>query len=319
MVSGRHVDQLRVDAEPAAGLAHAAFEHGPHAQLLADVADVGVLALEREARGPRGHVQGRDVGQHADDLLGDPVAEVLGVRIRAHVAKGQHRDRCLRGGRDEPAARAARPRRRVLPLGAVAGSIQHAQGERQVPGGLESRAGVLLQAVDQDLLELRRHGPAGVREGRRLLAKQRDHRLGGGSPSEGISTRDHLVEDDSGREDVGLRPGRLAPQLLRGHVADGAEHDAGGRARRRHPGERRIRLRHAHALGQAEVENLEVAVVAHDDVLGLQVPVHDPLVVRRGQALGDLQRERSRLAAPGGRPRLIRSRNVSPSNSSMTA
>ena len=42
-------------------------------------------------------------------------------------------------------------------------------------------------------------------------------------------------------------------------------------------------------LGQAEVEDLDAAILRHEDVLGLQVPMHDPFLVRGGQPVSDLE------------------------------
>ena len=42
-------------------------------------------------------------------------------------------------------------------------------------------------------------------------------------------------------------------------------------------------------LGEAEVEDLDVAVAGHEDVVGLQVPMHDTLAVGGGESLRDLQ------------------------------
>ncbi len=49
-------------------------------------------------------------------------------------------------------------------------------------------------------------------------------------------------------------------------------------------------------LGEAEVEDLHPAVVGDEDVLGLQVPVDDPLLVRGGEAVDDLEGVVDRLA-----------------------
>ena len=49
-------------------------------------------------------------------------------------------------------------------------------------------------------------------------------------------------------------------------------------------------------LREAEVEDLDAAVPRHEDVLGLQVAVDDPFLVRRGEAVGDLDRLFDRLA-----------------------
>ena len=43
-------------------------------------------------------------------------------------------------------------------------------------------------------------------------------------------------------------------------------------------------------LGEAEVEDLDAAVAGDEEVLGLQVPVDDALLVRGGEAVGDLER-----------------------------
>ena len=55
----------------------------------------------------------------------------------------------------------------------------------------------------------------------------------------------------------------------------------------------RFRLRQ---LRQAEVEDLDAPVLRHEQVLGLQVPVDDPLLVRRREAARDLDRVVDRLA-----------------------
>ena len=49
-------------------------------------------------------------------------------------------------------------------------------------------------------------------------------------------------------------------------------------------------------LGQAEVEHLHGAVCADFDIGRLQIPVDDPLFVRRLERLGDLGRDRSASA-----------------------
>ena len=56
-------------------------------------------------------------------------------------------------------------------------------------------------------------------------------------------------------------------------------------------------------LGQAEVEDLDAPVPADEDVLRLQVAVDDPLVVRGGEAVRDLDRVVEGLAHREGRAR----------------
>ncbi len=111
-------------------------------------------------------------------------------------------------------------------------------------------------------------------------------------------TAQHLEQHDAERPDVGALIGRLTARLLGTHVAGRAEDDALLRHRktqgRRLPeaclvgffGER---------LGQAEVEHLDLTFGRDHDVGGFQVPVHDTLLVRGLERLGDLQRERQRV------------------------
>ncbi|HEV8702079.1 MAG TPA: hypothetical protein VGV60_12470 [Candidatus Polarisedimenticolia bacterium] len=103
--------------------------------------------------------------------------------------------------------------------------------------------------------------------------------------------------------------GRQAAHLLRRHVSDRSEDDAGpGLDPRREPGQRPVRRR-AGATGkcgrrtlgprqlrQAEIEDLDPAVARDEQVLRLQVAVDDPLLVSRRQPLGDLPGIVQRLA-----------------------
>ena len=66
--------------------------------------------------------------------------------------------------------------------------------------------------------------------------------------------------------------------------------------RRRHARLLARRLLGVRQLGEAEVEDLHPAVLRDEKVLRLQVPVDDPLLVRGGQAVRDLQRVVDRLA-----------------------
>jgi len=80
---------------------------------------------------------------------------------------------------------------------------------------------------------------------------------------------------------------RLAAGLLRRHVLDRPDEGAGARraARDRRP-VREVVERTGHELGQAEVQDLDQAVFRDHQVLGLEIPVNDPRVMRLGQALG---------------------------------
>jgi len=53
-------------------------------------------------------------------------------------------------------------------------------------------------------------------------------------------------------------------------------------------------------LGEAEIEDFHSSVSSDEDVLGFQITVDDPLLVRRGQAVGDLERMAERLSRSKG-------------------
>ena len=122
------------------------------------------------------------------------------------------------------------------------------------------------------------------------LAQDSRHRLGGGLAGEGSLAREHLVQHEAEGEEVGAVVGHLAPDLLGGHVAHGADEGAGvgggrGRAEGIEAGlaDRACRLR----PGESEVEQLHAAVRGEERVLGLDVAVDDSAVVGAGQALGE--------------------------------
>ena len=114
---------------------------------------------------------------------------------------------------------------------------------------------------------------------------------------------------------------RLPAHLLGRHVTHRPEDDAGLGRRRSAVGRlgrslgRRLGLRQ---LGETEVEDLDAAVARHEQVLGLQVAVHDPLLVRGGEPVRDLDRVVDGLARRESAAATRRSRSVSPSRSSET-
>ena len=285
VIAGAHVHELRRHAQPLPGLPHAPFEHGADAELAADLPHVGVLAPVGEGAGARRDVERRDLRQGVQDLLGHPVAEVLGVRVRAHVAKRQHGDRRGLLGNRRGAARGGRH--------FVA--LAETERERQIARRLKALVGALLETVADDLDELGRQGAAALAKMRRLLVEDRHHRLDRRGALEGAATRQHLVEDGAEGEDVGAVVGRLAAHLLGRHVTDGAEHHAGLRGAGRDPrlGSRRAEGHHPR---QAEVEDLDPPVARDEDVFGLHVPMHDPLLVRGRETLGHPAGELHRLA-----------------------
>ncbi len=121
----------------------------------------------------------------------------------------------------------------------------------------------------------------------------------------GPRVREHLVEHDPEREYVGARVDREPERLFGRHVRARSEHRTLARDLRL--GVRAFELAVAvgspTALGEAEVEQLDRARARDHDVLGLEITVHDPFRMRRGEPLCHLggqracrrRRQRSRL------------------------
>ena len=107
-----HLHQLHGDPQVIVRLAHAAFEQCPHSQRPPDLAHVRTRAAVLEGGRSRRHAQAFDLRQRVDQLLRQPLAEVILIAPRAHVGERQHRNRgklfhrrCLEGWR-----RGLRPR-----------------------------------------------------------------------------------------------------------------------------------------------------------------------------------------------------------------
>jgi hypothetical protein len=105
--------------------------------------------------------------------------------------------------------------------------------------------------------------------------------------------RRHLVEERTEREDVGPRVGLGALELLGRHVLERAQDRPRGGERPR-LGRQRGRVRECggpgSGAGEAEVEELRPGLREHH-VAGLEVAVHDALLVRGGEGLRDLRPE----------------------------
>ena len=136
------------------------------------------------------------------------------------------------------------------------------------------------------------------------------------SPLNARSPRQHLVEHGAERKHVGAMIDGQAAHLLRRHVAERAEHDAGvGRHARRRGSFVGAGF---DRLGETEVENLDVVVARDHHVLGLQVAMHDAARVGGGDAARDLQRVGDGPPRRQRRRGRARARSVSPSTSSVT-
>ena len=130
----------------------------------------------------------------------------------------------------------------------------------------------------------------------------------GVSPREGDLAGEHLVEHDAERVEVGLPGDGLPERLLGGDVVGRAEHA---------PGDRQAFL--GERAGDAEVGDLGAAFLADQDVLRLDVAVHDHGVrARRRARARSRSRRRSPAVISSGPSRRISSLSVSPSTYSST-
>ncbi len=275
--------QLGRDAQPVTRATHGAFEDPGGAQQGADRSGILGLALEREDGGTGGHAETLDLGERVDELVGDPVAQVVVFRVRTRIDQRQHRD----------AAADARGVDAPVRIGAFS---LHGRNELR-------RGGVAFQRV------------LGQRPGQRLLDPGRQlrpedpHRPGefGDLFGEGDARSDaaqgrlagqHLIQNTGQAVEItGGGKLTLPGGLLGTHVLRGTE-------RNPHPGH------HARSDGAAGACNTEVGehrvAVGEEDVLGLHVAVQEAFavgVVERGANLaGDPDRVGERKAPRGGQP-----------------
>ena len=195
---------------------------------------------------------------------------VVGLLIARHVRLALGTDRGVGGG-----VLGARRVRGLL------GGVQRLQKGVRV---LEARVGVLRQRPHHHRVERRRdvrvdraRPPGGFGD---LLERHGD----GAVALERHAAGERLVEDHADRVDVRARRGRLALRLFRRDVLRRPHHGTGG-------GD----VRALAGAGDAEVGDACSALVVDQDVLGLQVAVHDPLAVREAGRVQDLTGEVDRI------------------------
>ena len=257
------VDELGRDAEEVPGLANAALEDGPDAQLPSDLADVELHVLEGE-RGRAGHdPDPLEAGQGVDELLGQSFAEIIVVLGRAHVGEGKDGH----GGHGVLGVRflAAQGFRHALKIGkALRGALAEALEDHRFQSrrdlGSERRgAGRILV---QDL----------VRDGPPLFSGER-------APS-----GRHLEEGAAEGPDVGPPVRPLAPDLFGRHVRGRAQDRLGAG-----------QVGPAFDRGQAEIHDPGLSLAVDHDVGGLDVPVDHAFFVRGLEPRGDLGRDPERF------------------------
>ena len=92
-VAGRSLDQLGGNAHPRAGLADAALEDVAHAQLAAHILDLHRPALVTEGRVSGDDDQFLKARELGDQVLGDPIGEVVLFGVATQVVERQDRKR----------------------------------------------------------------------------------------------------------------------------------------------------------------------------------------------------------------------------------
>ena len=173
-------------------------------------------------------------------------------------------------------------------LGVGGAELRHAASQRggEVAHRREAPRGILLECALHRRRETQRDVRPALRDVRHgfvaVLDRHGDEVVAG----EGHVACEQLVEHDAERIDVGRRRHRLARRLLRREVVARAEH---------RPGLRDAVL-DVERAGDAEVGDLGLAVSVQQNVLRLHVAVHDPVLVREAESLGDRERELDRAS-----------------------
>jgi hypothetical protein len=204
------VHELRRDTHAIACLTYAPLENRSNAQPSADLGDLEIFALKGERRRSRDHMHPMDARQRVDDLLRNPVAEVLLVLARTHIDERQH------GNRRREATLGRRRRQR------------HGRRQRDVHGSqilqnLGRRAitsiRVFLEGfIDDDLERTWQRGLQGEKRGLRPVQEVIEDccsriALKRRSPSR------HFEKHDSQRKQVRARIDRPPERLLWRHIA----------------------------------------------------------------------------------------------------
>jgi hypothetical protein len=154
----------------------------------------------------------------------------------------------------------------------------------------EPAIGILLQCPGYRVDERHRDVGCVVADRRRVVLDDSHHHSGRRVAVERLAPRHELVQHHTRGEHIGTAIDLAAGHLLGSHVRRAPQHVA------------RVRHRRSSDLGNTEVQQLDRAVVHHPDVRGLDVAVHDPLLVGVMQAGAQLrehvqvlhQRERRR-------------------------
>src|SRR5664280_2886119 len=285
------VDELRVDPQPVAGPPQAPREDVSRVELLPDLRGRHLLVAIGEDRRPREDAQALDLRKLRDDVLGDPVPEILVLLHAGEVLEEEDGDGLL-GLPGSAPARVGLLGRALLARVHVA--LQAREIGLQVCCCLVAQVTVLLERFVEDAPEV------GWKRGIQLCGRERipvqdrveDDR--GRLAREGQRARRHLVKDRPEREEVRAGVGELPARLLGGHVRHRAHRRAGRRevvlssdGLEEGDGPVSPPARSLDA-GEAEVQDLHLPARVHEDVRRLDVAVHDATGMCRLEGVGDL-------------------------------
>ena len=147
---------------------------------------------------------------------------------------------------------------------------------QQLIGGLVAAPQVGTHGLHGDRFQLLRNVGNNVPGHDRLGIHVFDGNLTNTVPLIGLFAGEHLIHHNAQRIDVAAGIGQFAPGLLRRNVMNGADGLA-------------VLLMHLiFQGGNAEIADLDGAVLQKHDVLGLDVPVNDTPLMSVGQGLGHL-------------------------------
>ena len=271
----------------------------------------GARAEQEEPRRQRGHQRGCRDGRPPAPPPGCAVATGDDPALERGRRDGDRRG-CRRASGWRPRHRRGRRCARAAPDGKCRGrgrqgcrghrrdagrpGVEGARGERrpgaahqveELPGIRRSLVGVARGGDGDEVVEGRRQARDPARGGGHPAVHVLVGDVDGGLAGEGLGAGEHLEEHQPGGVHVAARVGDAALDLLGREVGHGAQEHALG------AGDGLAR----HGPGQAEVGDLDRAVVVDDDVLGLDVTVDQAVVVRLAE------REQHRLEDVEGGPR----------------
>src|SRR5260370_38276869 len=92
----QRVYKLNADPQLLANFAYASFDNRRNLELRANLPDALGLGFEFKSGGARNHPQVVKAGESMNQVFGQTIAEILGIRFRTEADDGQHGQRTRR-------------------------------------------------------------------------------------------------------------------------------------------------------------------------------------------------------------------------------